>query len=307
MIEKIQRLPLRSVWRHEAFDFTTWLEQNVDALAEVLGVSLSNIEREQDAGDFKVDLVAENDAGEAVVIENQLEKSNHDHLGKLLTYLAALDAKMAVWIVAEPRPEHVRAVGWLNESGLANFYLLKLEAIRVGESEPAPLLTLITGPSEETTQAGDKKKEFVRRENATYHFFEGLLERARKRTPLHANISPGRNHWVGTSAGHSGMAFNYVILRNIARVELYIDAGADSAERSKVMFDALAAQKDPIEKEFGAALHWERLDGARACRISAPIEKGGLLAEDRWPEIQDAMIDAMVRLEKALKPSLDQL
>jgi len=307
MISRIQRIPLRDVWRHEALDFTKWLESNVDTLADAIGVTLSNIEHEQEAGDFSVDLVAEDGSGEPVVIENQLGKSDHDHLGKLLTYLAALDAKTAVWIVAEPRPEHVRAVGWLNESGLAKFYLLKLEAIRIGESEPAPLLTLITGPSEEITKAGTKKKELSRRDDACLRFFDGLLERARKKTQLHANISPGTANWVGTSAGRSGLALNYVIVKHSARVELYIDVDRQSGEGNKAMFDGLAGQKEAIEVAFGGPLHWERLDGSRACRISVPIEKGGLLDEERWPEIQDAMIDAMIRFEKALRPRWEKL
>ena len=149
MIGKIQRVPLRDVWKHEALDLTKWLQDNLDVLNDVLEFSLSNAEREQSAGDFSVDLVAEDDEGGVVIIENQLEKSDHAHLGKLITYLTALQAKKAIWIVAEPRPEHVAAITWLNESSAASFYLLKLEGIRINDSAPAPLLTLIVGPSEE--------------------------------------------------------------------------------------------------------------------------------------------------------------
>jgi RecB family endonuclease NucS len=109
-IGKIQRVPLREVWRHEAHDFTAWLRDNIDVLNDALNLSLSNAEREQAAGDFSVDLVAEDESENPVVIENQLEKSNHDHLGKLLTYLVAIGARTAIWIVADPRPEHVSAI-----------------------------------------------------------------------------------------------------------------------------------------------------------------------------------------------------
>src|ERR1017187_8424057 len=146
MIGKIQRVPLREVWKHEALDLTKWLQDNIEVLNEPLDLSLSNAEREQSAGDFNVDLVAEEEGGGLVVIENQLEKSDHAHLGKLITYLTAIGAKKAVWIVAEPRPEHVAAITWLNEGSAAAFYLLKIEGIRIGDSDPAPLLTLIVGP-----------------------------------------------------------------------------------------------------------------------------------------------------------------
>lgn len=307
MIGKIQRLPLREVWKHEALDFTTWLEDNVDVLSDVLDLSLASVEREQDAGDFKIDLVAESSGGETVIIENQLERSNHDHLGKLLTYLAALNAKAAVWIVAEPRPEHIRAVGWLNESGLASFYLLKLEAIKIGDSEPAPLLTLITGPSEESKEVGDKKKELTGRHDARYRFFEGLLGKAKHQTRLHANISPGPANWVAASAGRSGLAFNYVVLKHSGRVELYVDTEHFTGEANSAIFEALRARQTEIEKEFGGPIDWDPLDGARACRISVTINTGGWRDEEKWPAVQDAMIDTMVRFEKALRPWIDKL
>jgi len=129
MIGKIQRVGLREVWKHEAYDFTQWLEDNIDVLNDVIDLNLSNAERERAAGTFSADLVAEDEKGNPVVIENQLEKSNHDHLGKLITYLTSIGAKVGIWIVAEPRPEHVSAISWLNESNLASFYLLKVEAI----------------------------------------------------------------------------------------------------------------------------------------------------------------------------------
>src|SRR4051794_23918514 len=114
-IGKIERVPLREVWRHEARDLTTWLVENVDVLNDALGLGLVSAERERAAGAFSVDLVAQDADGRTVVIENQLERSDHDHLGKLVTYTAMTDANVAVWIVSEPRPEHVRAVSWLND------------------------------------------------------------------------------------------------------------------------------------------------------------------------------------------------
>jgi RecB family endonuclease NucS len=125
MIGKLQRVPLRDVWKHEATGFTKWLQDNIDVLGEVIDLNLSNAESEQSAGAFSADLVAEDESGNPVIIENQLEKSNHDHLGKVLTYLVAMGAKTAIWIVADPRPEHVSAISWLNESSSANTLVQK--------------------------------------------------------------------------------------------------------------------------------------------------------------------------------------
>jgi hypothetical protein len=112
---------------------------------------------------------------------------------------------------------------------------------------------------------------------------------------------------VGTSAGRGGLAFNYVILKDDARVELYIDIDTESGEGNKTLFRALEAQKDVIEADFGRALEWEPLEGARACRISAPLDVTGWRDEGQWPATQDVMIDAMIRLEKALRPRLEKL
>jgi hypothetical protein len=240
-------------------------------------------------------------------VENQLEKSNHEHLGKLITYLTAIEAKTAIWVVADPRPEHVRAISWLNESSAASFYLLKVEAIKIGDSPPAPLLTKIVGPSEESREVGDKKKELAERDILRQRFWTTLLERAKARTKLHANISPGHYSWIGTSAGKHGLQLNYVVRKHDAHVELYIDRGKDSEKENKEIFDQLAESKDSIEKAFGEPLEWERLEGKRACRIRKLLVLGGYQDEANWPEIQEAMIDAMVRLAKALKPHIARL
>jgi uncharacterized protein DUF4268 len=307
MIGKIQRVPLREVWKHEALDLTTWLKDNIDVLNEVLDMSLSNTEREQSAGDFSVDLVAEDEDGSLVVIENQLEKSDHDHLGKLITYLTAMEAKKAIWIVKEPRPEHVAAITWLNESSAAAFYLLKIEGIRINDSAPAPLLTLIVGPSEEGREIGEAKKELAERYGLRKRFWTELLNRAKDKTKLHANISPRQYNWVGAASGKRGLGLNYVIRKHEGVVELYIDRGQGAEEETKAIFDSLAQSKETIEKDFGGPLDWQRLEGKRACRIRKVINIGGYRDEAKWQAVQDAMIDAMVRLERALKPHIAKL
>ncbi len=199
-INKINRIPLRQVWKHEAHDFTTWLVDNLDVLNSCIDFSVVNAVHEQSAGSFSVDIVGEDANGNKVVIENQLEKSDHDHLGKLITYLTALEAKVGIWIVAQPRPEHVQAISWLNESGLAQFYLLKIEAIKIGESFPAPLLTLITGPSEEALEVGHKKQEYTERALVLRNFWNTLLIKSKEKTTLHSGISPSAWNWIGSTA-----------------------------------------------------------------------------------------------------------
>lgn len=308
-VGKIQRLPLRDVWKHEEYHFTTWLEENVDVLNDIVDLGLTSAKREKSAGSFSVDLVAEDEEGGTVIIENQLEKSDHDHLGKVITYATLMAAKAAVWIVADARPEHVAAISWLNsEVSSPSFYLLKVEAIKIGGSEPAPLLTLIVGPSEESREVGDKKKEIAERHSIRHRFWSQLLERAQARTRLFSTISPGNHGWISTGSGMRGLPYNYVIWEHEAGVELYIDRGKERDAENKAIFDALQGSRTDIEKEFGGELEWERLDNRRASRIRRSLTSGGWKDdESRWPEIQDAMIDAMIRLEKALAPRIEKV
>jgi hypothetical protein len=308
VVGKLVRVPLREVWPHEAYDFTIWLQENIEVLGETLDLNFENVDREQAIGSFNIDLVGKIQSGGTVVIENQLEKSNHDHLGKLITYSVGMGANAAIWIVSDPRPEHVAAVTWLNESNSANFYMVKVEAVRIGESPPAPLLTLIVGPSEETKDVGQAKKDIAERYSLRRHWWTSLITRSATKTKLHAHITPGESSFIQTSAGFAGLSFVYTVTQLGCGAELYIDRGKGADEENKKLFNQLAASRDKIDQEFGPTLNWEPLEGKRACRIRYLSSLGGYRSpEDKWPDIQDHIIDAMTRLEHALRPYLEHL
>ncbi|MFC1455713.1 DUF4268 domain-containing protein [Microvirga arabica] len=304
-IGRLERVPLRQVWNHEAYDFTKWLQENIDVLNETLDLTLVNVDRERAAGSFSVDLVAEDEGGGKVIIENQLEKSNHDHLGKLITYFTALDARAAVWIVSEPRPEHVAAIAWLNDSSSGRFYLVKVEAIRIGQSPPAPLLTLIVGPSAETEEVARSKKQFADRYDIRHRWWSLLV--ARPDAKLHAHITPGSYSWIGTSSGVRGLNLNYVVTQDECGAELYIDRGNGADQENKAIFDQLVAKRAEIDAHFGEPLSWERLDGKRASRIRINLPGGYRSPESEWEAIQAPLVAAMNRLEVALRPHLKSL
>jgi hypothetical protein len=304
-IGRLERVPLRQVWRHEAYDFTKWLQENIEVLNEALDLSIVSVDREQAAGAFSVDLVAEDEGGGKIIIENQLEKSNHDHLGKLITYLAAMEARAAIWIVAEPRPEHVAAVAWLNDSSSARFYLVKVEAVKIGMSPPAPLLTLIVGPSANAEEVARSKKEFADRYDIRQHWWTALIKLPNAK--LHAHLTPSAYSWIGTSSGIRGLNLNYVVTQDVCGAELYIDRGNDSQSENKAIFEQLFQQRPEIEARFGGPLDWERLDAKRASRIRVKLPGGYRAPEDEWEAIQTPLVDAMNRLEAALRPALQKL
>lgn len=304
-ISRLESVPLRDLWRHEEQDFSVWLYDNIQILGDALRMRLSEPQKEVAVGSFTVDLVAEEETLGRVIIENQLGATDHDHLGKLLTYLTNLEAKTAIWITPQPRPEHTRAVTWLNETTPDDvaFYLVQVAAYRIGDSAPAPLFTVITGPSAEGKGFGRQKKQLAERHVLRLKFWEGLLERAKEKGVLtHAQRSAGKESWIGGASGRSGLSFNYVVwMDDEAAAELYIDTG--DVGNNKRIFDGLFAKKAEIERAFGGALEWERLEDRRACRIRFTQHLGGLSAgESEWPKIWDPLIDAMQQLVTALKP-----
>ena len=275
---------------------------------EALDLEIVNVDREQAAGKFSIDLVAEDANGRTLVIENQLERSDHDHLGKLITYLTAMQAKGAIWIVQEPRPEHVAAITWLNQALDADFYMVKVEAVRIGESPPAPLLTLIVGPSREAKDVGQARKDVAERYAIRNRWWSNLIEQSAPLTRLHAHITPGDYSWIGVSSGFRGLNFNYSVTQDTRASELYIDRGKGAEDENKALYEQLYAHRSEIELAFGEPLLWEALEGKRACRIRKVLMDGGYRADvELWPTLQATQIDSMIRLERALKQYIIRL
>lgn len=306
-IGKIEHLPLRDVWEHEARDFSTWLAENIDVVNNATGLALTSVEREQPAGSFNVDLIAEQSTGGTVVIENQLERSDHDHLGKVITYLTAYDATAAVWIVSEARPEHTAAINWLNNCSEVDFYLLQANAIRIGESLPALLLTRIVGPSAEIEAIRKDKQDISDRELLRREFWSGLLESAATRTPLHSSVGAGKAPWLSASSGHRGISFVYGAKQHSCSVFLYIDRGQGKDTENEAIYDYFYKRKPDIESAIGSKLVWSPLEEKRACTISTQdLDIGYRSSPEEWPKAYKQMIDFMIQFETTYKPMISR-
>jgi hypothetical protein len=307
-IGKIERVNMRSIWKREDADFTKWLAENIDYLNEIIDLDISIESIEEKVGPYRVDLFGESGDGRKLIIENQLEKTDHTHLGQLITYLVNLDVKIGIWISTNPTDEHQAVIEWLNEitPDDLSFYLIKIEGIKIkGQESVAPLFTVIEGPTEERKKIGAEKKEFARSHTVRRKFWAQFLDKINKQSPLCQNISPSNDNWIGIGLGKSGIGLNLVISRTYARVEIYINRG--SAEENKAWFDKLAASKDEIEKALGTPLIWERMDNKVTSRIKYQRDGLNVFNEEEWPQMISFLIDGIMRMHKIFKEPVQKL
>jgi hypothetical protein len=269
---------IRTVWINEAKDFTPWLAQNINFLGEELGLDLELLATEHDIGAFSLDIYAKDiSSGHSVVIENQLESTNHSHLGQLITYASGADAKIIIWISKEVREEHRRAVDWLNEisNEETHFFAVEIQAITINDSLPAPLFKVKASPNEwgktqKIMVSGNSGSRTARQEY--YHqFFTAFLTSIKKSYPTFTNAkSVGADSWFPFGSGKTGYVYNMAFRGgNRFSCELYIDT--NNKDLNKAKFDQLMISKEDIEQAVGV-LSWERLDDKRACRIASYIE-----------------------------------
>lgn len=284
-IEKLTYVNVRDIWRHEAKDFTQWLANNIDYLNDKLGFTVNVMETERQVGSFSVDIYGEDEQGNSVIIENQLEKTDHTHLGQILTYAVGVDAKTIIWVSPEPRTEHVEVIHWLNEVTPLDmrWYLFKLEAVKIGESAVSPLFSQIAGPSQEIKTLGSEKKVIAERHHQRVEFWANLLAVLNEKTHIFRNISPTHDNWISGSTGFSGFYHNIIIRKNSASIQLVVEKNGNT-QLNKKMFDALHEHKQEIEAAFGLPLNWRRMDEQISSRIQYDLATLGLEDRSTWTE-----------------------
>lgn len=307
-VGRLDYVNIREIWRHEAADFTTWLATNIDYINDRLGFTLNVLETEKQIGAFTVDVYCEDEQGNSVIIENQLEKTDHTHLGQILTYAVGVDAKTIIWISPEPRTEHVEVIEWLNEVTPMDisWYILKLEAVKIGDSPLAPLFSIIAGPSQERKATGKVKKDVAERHQKRVKFWEGLLPVLNEKTALFRNISPSKDNWLAAGTGIGGVYHQIVIRMDGAAIKLVIEKDK-TGELNKRIFDYLYERKDNIEDVFGREINWRRMDNQISSRIEYNFDDCGLRDESTWIQGYEVIADMLVKWDKAFRLYFDAL
>lgn len=307
----LKRVDLRAVWPKEAYDFTPWLAQHLASLTGLLGIELELQGQEMPVGSFSSDIIARDLARDrTVIIENQLEATDHDHLGKLLTYAAGYDAATVVWIAKEVREEHRQALDWLNQrtDQDTQFYALAVELLQIDDSRPAYNFRVVVAPNEwRKEKVGSGPTTAPSERGQAYRaFYQELIDELREKHQFTRARAGQPQSWYTFSTGVSrvyyGVSFG---MGDKVRTELYLDL--PSAEANKQLFNALAQSREQIEQALGEPLEWERLDDRRASRI-ATYRPGSI--EDPAPvleEIKAWSIDRLLRFKQVFGPRLAQL
>lgn len=297
---KLEKIDVRKVWPHEQYDFSKWLasEENIKELGDTLNLSLTDVETEKFVGNYRCDIVCKDEiTGKVVLIENQLEPTNHDHLGKIITYASGLDAAVVVWIVSSARDEHASAIEWLNkhtDDGLS-FFLLEIHAYKIGNSATAPQFKIIEQPNDfvETVKMIAKTSGMNDTQKSRLEFwtqFNNILEQRGK--PFNKRKAP-TEHWYSVAIGSSKAQIDISLVNkeHRVRVELWI-------YEDKSLFTSLYEKREEIEHELGTELIWYNPDNKKSCSICTSISGLDFTNQSNYPELINEAIDWVVKMRK---------
>ncbi|MDE2563244.1 MAG: DUF4268 domain-containing protein [Sphingomonadales bacterium] len=303
---KVKRINVRDAWMNEASDFTPWLasEEGMELLQEVLDMELEVEATEKYVGPFKADILAkrtDTTDDHWVLIENQLERTDHGHLGQLLTYAAGLEAVTIVWIAANFAEEHRAALDWLNDVTRDDleFFGLEIELWQIEGSPPAPMFNIVAEPNGWTRDvkqgAGSQVTDLKAQQQ---RFWQGL------RTKLLDSKSPVRpqkahpQHWADFAIGRAGVWLCATVNSPKKYVSLELQLRGPMA---KPWFDQLQAQNQAIEAQI-PGLSWQRLDGKKQSKIVLYHENSDPTDESKWPEQQGWLVEQLELFRKVFRP-----
>ena len=295
---KLEEVDIRKVWPHEQYDFSKWLatEENIKELGDALNLSLTDVETEKFVGNYRCDILCKDEiTGKMVLIENQLEPTNHDHLGKIITYASGLDAAVVVWIVASARDEHASAIEWLNKhtDDEISFFLMEVHAYKIGDSDPAPQFKIIEQPNDfvKIVKAVSKNSDMNESQKNRLEFWTQFNEvvdsQGKPFNKRKATTDPWYNVAIGSS--DASISIDLVNKEHKIRVSLWINDNKD-------IFDALFQRKDEIETALGFGLEWNRLDNKKSSYICTYIKGLDFKKQDNYPMLMEQIVDLVLKM-----------
>ena len=305
----LENVDVRSQWPKEAADFTPWLaeEENVSKLAEALGLELEVLRIEAAVGPYSADILAQDSSGDYVVIENQLEKTNHDHLGKLITYAAVLGARSVIWVAPWFTDEHRKSLDWLNDHTTddLSFFGVQVELWSIDNSVPAVRFNTVSRPAEIIRQAtATKSEELSEARQLQLDWWTMFREALVASNLVGSTPMPRAQYWYDIGLGRTGLYLSNVANtydnRIGVRVYLHGKSGGDSA------LEQLSADRELIEQEIGESLQWNPNPDNKD-KIIAISRSADLSDRKQWSEYISWMLDMTKRFREAFGPRVNNL
>ena len=307
---EIEKVPMSEIWRNEARDFTPWLADNIEALGNELGFELELVRREASVGDFSLDLLAKDLSNQTnVIIENQFDKTDHNHLGKLITYASGFNASAVIWVAESIREEHRQALDWLNQrtDTETQFFAVEVEVLKIDNSKPAFIFKPIVTPNEwqksrKRTPSSGKGEEYR-------SYYQPLFDELREIHKFtNAKIAQPQS-WYSFSSGMRGVYYSAVFgMGGIPKVGLYIDQGDRDA--NKALFDALKEREQAIHSSYGASFEWSGPDNKQSCTIHLKRNEKAVLSEmskDEMKELRQWHIANLLKVKEVFGPLIEEI
>jgi len=284
-LAKLKKINLKEFWKDEAREFTPWLaqEESLELLGNALGLEIELKDTEVQVGKFYADLLAiDINSDRNIIVENQLGKTNHDHLGKIITYASGLDASIIVWICGKVSEEHRNAIDWLNEitDEKIAFFALEIELWKIGNSPLAPKFNVVCSPNEWAKMLKGTSKSLSETKVLQLEFWQTLKEYMEENKTFLRLRTPRAQHWYSIAIGRSYFNLSLTVNTRDKRLgcEIYM-----RGESAKTAFKKLEKKKKVIETELSEELNWQELPEGQDSRIILYTE-GDIKNKERWEE-----------------------
>lgn len=310
---KLEKVNLRKVWESEAGDFTPWLarENNIVLLGETIGIDLEVEAQEKSVGPFRADILCKDTLTDHwVLVENQLEKTDHIHLGQLLTYAAGLNAVTIVWIADQFTDEHRAALDWLNEitDSRFNFFGLEVELWKIGDSPLAPKFNIASKPNDWTKTIGSATTR-MQTENLSdtkklqLEYWTSFREYVSHHSQILRSQKPLPQHWTNFAIGRSHFHMSALVNTWENKIGVVLTLSGPDA---KPHFHLLNADRDNIESEFGAGLEWRGNPDKKESGIWLRIDKDPA-QKNSWPEQHKWLLEQLEKFQRVFGPRIKKL
>lgn len=311
---RLEKIDLRNVWQSEAGDFTPWLarDENLSLLGDTINIELELEAQEKNVGPFRADLLCKDTLSDSwVLIENQLERTDHRHLGQLMTYAAGLKAVTIVWVADRFTEEHRAALDWLNAitDDRFNFFALEVELWQIGDSSIAPKFNVVSKPNDWSRSIASAARDVDHSNLSELKLQQQAYWTALSQAIMDADTrlkpqKPRPQHWTNFALGRSYFSLAAAVNSQERFIRSEVYCGGPNATAH---FNLLMQDKEAIEKEFGECLNWDELPEKKACRISIQRENSNPTNEDNWSEQHSWLIDRLDRMHRVFSSRVKQL